>query len=46
MAYNSVTKEPTEVVITSGNSSPRNYHLFPALKQNVGGHGFEDDGEE
>jgi hypothetical protein len=28
-----------------GDSSPDDYHLFPALKQNIGSCRFKDDGE-
>ena len=32
-------------MIISGNSSPSDYQLSPALKQKLGGHEFKDDRE-
>jgi hypothetical protein len=42
MVYNFVTKKPGGTVIVSKTSSPRDYHLFPALYQNLGGHRSKD----
>jgi len=45
IAYSTVAKEPTMTVITSRNS-PRSYlRPFTGLKQNLGGHIFQDDRE-
>ena len=43
MAYNFVFKEPNPIVIMSGDSSLREHHLFPVLKQNLGCHKFKDE---
>jgi hypothetical protein len=45
MWHNFVNKDPTLIVITSGNQSSSEYLLFPELKQNLGGHNFKDNRE-
>jgi hypothetical protein len=44
MAYNYVIKESSVILIRSGKFDC-DCHLFPALKQKLGGHKFKDDCE-
>jgi hypothetical protein len=41
-SYNFVIKLPPPIVVMLGNSSTKDYHLFPVLKQNLGRHRFEE----
>lgn len=43
MANNFVTIVLALIFIIQGNSSPSDYYLLPASKQNLGGQRFEDD---
>lgn len=38
-----VVSQPTLIVVITGNLSPSVYRLFPALKQNFGGHKYRYD---
>jgi hypothetical protein len=48
MVHNFANKELAFILsirLRTENSSPSNYHLFPALKQNLGCEKFKDDSE-
>lgn len=40
--YSFIAREPTQIVITSGESVPCHCHLFPVLKQSLGSHEFKN----
>jgi hypothetical protein len=44
MTYNSVTKETLQHLAYSSDQASSDCHLFPALKQNIEGHSYENGG--